>query len=462
MLPTPFGDALASDALADRAADDESRVDLRNMARAFRGYAEDDAAAATTNDDESAAARPDPLCCCEYVSHRGERTHLLSICCNCEEFDTAFDKLLGGRGVSSDSFDAVLADCDDRMRCPNPAGGATRVGVAGVVPILVLPALGAIGGRSAAGLALAAVATLPTVLWWHRRMLRLRRRSRFLLMWLIVSTVLVLAVYENRVPHDRFASQVFGPLLFIATLSLARVLYTDPGCRALLGLGVADAAAAELRGARCPVSGVAVARFDHFCSWLDMPIGAANHRSYLSFVASIAAASAVGGLSLAAEACASPPLRRRATPTTPRARPSSSSAAAPASRSPPPATRSLPPSSSARSSASSAPRRPRLTHYELRHPEHAAHSAEQLDARAAAAAAPPPPPRGAFDRRHLGDFLRETAPICCGAPMANLRRRWLPPELQPLVYEPSPRRVRDPGWWPPSPRDSVVVSYRAG
>ena len=103
-----------------------------------------------------------------------------------------------------------------------------------------------------------------------------------------------------------------------------------------------------------------------------------------------------------------------------------------------------------------------LTHYELRHPEHAAHSAEQLDARAAAAAAPPPPPRGAFDRRHLGDFLRETAPICCGAPMANLRRRWLPPELQPLVYEPSPRRVRDPGWWPPSPRDSVEVSYRAG
>ena len=151
MLPTPFADALASDALADRAADDESRVDLRNMARAFRGYAEDDAAAATANDDESAAARPDPLCCCEYVSHRGERTHLLSICCNCEEFDTAFDKLLGGRGVSSDSFDAVLADCDDRMRCPNPVGGATRVGVAGVVPILVLPALGAIGGRSATG-----------------------------------------------------------------------------------------------------------------------------------------------------------------------------------------------------------------------------------------------------------------------------------------------------------------------
>ena len=463
MLPTPFADALASDALADRAADDESRVDLRNMARAFRGYAEDDAAAATANDDESAAGRPDPLCCCEYVSHRGERTHLLSICCNCEEFDTAFDKLLGGRGVSSDSFDAVLADCDDRMRCPNPMGGASRVGVAGVVPILVLPALGAIGGRSATGLALAAVATLPTVLWWHRRMLRLRRRSRFLLMWLIVSTVLVLAVYENRVPHDRFASQVFGPLLFVATLSLARVLYTDPGCRALLSLGVADAAAAELRGARCPVSGVAVARFDHFCSWLDMPIGAANHRSYLSFVASIAAAAAVGGLSLAAEACASPPLRRRGDPDDAacaalvvfHGRSSVALAAACyaiAAAVLVGALLGFQCSLVARG----------VTHYELRHPEHAAHSAEQLDARAAAAAAPPPPPRGAFDRRHLGDFLRETAPICCGAPMANLRRRWLPPELQPLVYEPSPRRVRDPGWWPPSPRDSVVVSYRAG
>ncbi len=29
----------------------------------------------------------DPLCCCEYRNRRGERAHLLGLCCDCEEVD---------------------------------------------------------------------------------------------------------------------------------------------------------------------------------------------------------------------------------------------------------------------------------------------------------------------------------------------------------------------------------------
>jgi hypothetical protein len=29
----------------------------------------------------------DPLCCCEYRNRRGERAHVLGLCCDCEDLD---------------------------------------------------------------------------------------------------------------------------------------------------------------------------------------------------------------------------------------------------------------------------------------------------------------------------------------------------------------------------------------
>lgn len=39
----------------------------------------------------------DPLCCCEYYASDGSRSHLLGICCDCEELDDACDRLISGR-----------------------------------------------------------------------------------------------------------------------------------------------------------------------------------------------------------------------------------------------------------------------------------------------------------------------------------------------------------------------------
>ena len=32
------------------------------------------------------------LCCCEYWDRDGERYHMLQCCCNCVDFDSAFER----------------------------------------------------------------------------------------------------------------------------------------------------------------------------------------------------------------------------------------------------------------------------------------------------------------------------------------------------------------------------------
>ena len=90
------------------------------------------ASAAYPQDDTS------PLCCCEFFNRRGERTHVLQMCCACEEFDEACDLWVRGSRVGRDRLDEIFAEFDDRMRLPLP-GGAWHVGLPAVVPWLVLP-----------------------------------------------------------------------------------------------------------------------------------------------------------------------------------------------------------------------------------------------------------------------------------------------------------------------------------
>ena len=258
------------------------------------------ASAAYPQDDIS------PLCCCEFFNRRGERTHVLQMCCACEEFDEACDLWVRGSRVGRDRLDEILEEFDDRMRVPLP-GGAWHVGLPAVVPWLVLPLHVLLGSLSVRCFCLSAVVMLPSLLWWHVRTLRLRRRTRLLPSWLLASLAFELLVYWCKgVPHAQpaAATAVVAALIAAALGCLWLVRATDPSSTRR----VADAAGAEARAARCAVCGVQVPRYDHYCAWTDAPIGAANHRAYLGFVASLLAVCAVGGAQLAAAAVAARPL----------------------------------------------------------------------------------------------------------------------------------------------------------
>lgn len=203
-----------------------------------------------------------PLCCCEYLNRHGERAHVLGLCCACEEIDRAADDLVHGQVPSRDRIDEALLELDDRLRLPTP-GGAVHLGVAGTLPWFILPWPLLFGAISARMLLVCAVALVPALAFWHRRVLRLRRRTGFLFWWQLASIAyectaytLLLALHQTRAETALF----FIPLV-TSMLLLFRMQCVD----ATSARGAADEAGANARAARCPVSGHLVPRYDHYC-----------------------------------------------------------------------------------------------------------------------------------------------------------------------------------------------------
>ena len=240
----------------------------------------------------------EPLCCCEYRDRHGHRATILGFFCACDELDQAADRLLTGRGVSGEAFDELISEIDDRLRVPW-FGGAWHIGVPGALPWMLLPWLLLIGGISARFLLLCLALTLPSLLWWHRRTLKLRRRTGLLYSWMLASLAYETCLYAialrfEWLAQSSAATAAFATPLMLALLLLIIIRRVDPTCVE----AIADADAATSRTHRCAVCGVRVPRYDHYCAWVDAPIGAANHRAYIAFVAAMIATCAIGSAQL--------------------------------------------------------------------------------------------------------------------------------------------------------------------
>lgn len=246
------------------------------------------------------------LCCCEYVNSQGEVAHMLQLCCECDAFDRLVDSALSAAppGARREALAKAVAEIDSRIRFAWPfGGGAVHIGLAGLLPPALLLAAGLAAAASFAGLALAALALPALAALAHRLLLRLRVRNGLLLS----ATLHLYTCFSLRYFWASFPRS--GDLANAATIAL--------GCSAALALGGARSpprapppAGSVARAHRCGVTGAHVRRYDHYCGWVDAPIGMGNHRAYVAFVALTAAASAANGahaLAGALAACAEPP-----------------------------------------------------------------------------------------------------------------------------------------------------------
>ena len=243
-----------------------------------------------------------PLCCCEYRDRRGDRVHFLQCCCACEEIDEAASLLFSGQAVGHDHIDQIVREIDDRMRVPMP-GGAWHIGLPAAIPFFLLPPLLLMASISARALVAVAIGMLPLLFWWHRRVLRLRRRSPLLLSWMLASLATEGLLYTMAL---RTGWLQLSPL---AVLAFALPLAVTVGAFGLIKAsevtsvnGVVDEAGALSRAHRCAVCSYRVPRYDHYCAWVDEAIGASNHRAFLLFVVSMLLTCLVGGTQLAAAA----------------------------------------------------------------------------------------------------------------------------------------------------------------
>ncbi|KAG7273334.1 hypothetical protein CRUP_030232 [Coryphaenoides rupestris] len=253
------------------------------------------------------------LCCCEYVNRQGERSHVAACCCDCEDLDEVCDRWLKLQPQTQGSLDRLSAVVSDRLRVPWPWGGARRLDLSVVPPIVLLPVL----------LRLAALHILLGRGAWHSSSLA---HMYFLLLAKVVprggavgptqlAAVTAGAVFTvAAMLHTRREPGVVAAGRGHSTVTYGGARYdTDPafdgegagGREVVLGGGeewVSEEKekkekeeeesvrknwcptcrlARPPRAGHCRICGMCVERLDHHCVWINSCVGQGNHRSFL-------------------------------------------------------------------------------------------------------------------------------------------------------------------------------------
>ncbi|XP_004546775.3 palmitoyltransferase ZDHHC23-B [Maylandia zebra] len=271
------------------------------------------------------------LCCCEYMNRHGQRSHVAACCCDCEDLDDACDRFLKREPQKPESLSQVAAVVTDRIRVPWLWGGARKVDLSIIPPLLLLPALLHLAALHFL-IGMVVLTALPgLVLWYYYFTHRKKGRTLFFLSLALFSLAYMYYLFITEVfPRGDFGLLQLALVSVGVVLTLLALFHTkrDPGilrpneesvhskvayCRnpSLSGgrqdvtmtvanrAGVSEHAEEEMkesnrknwcqacrmvrppRAGHCRICGVCVLRLDHHCVWINSCVGQANHRSFL-------------------------------------------------------------------------------------------------------------------------------------------------------------------------------------
>ncbi|XP_064463469.1 palmitoyltransferase ZDHHC23-B-like [Ornithodoros turicata] len=242
----------------------------------------------------------EPLCCCEYISQFGQRSHVLACLCDCEALDECFDRLFTCRRVSRSTLSRVKLTSMDRLRIPW-AGGAKRVDVDVIFAVILLPSVLLIAclGWTATLFSFLAMPIGLYVIHWHS--IKTKRRTKFFAAWTATSFVMLVGVFQLEVvPYLEilFSENLLLMTAVAFTCICSSIVRSGPGIPAppptdAMSQGITVEEIQEptkcgvchvVRPARCShcsICGHCVLRRDHHCVWLDTCVGEKNHRAFV-------------------------------------------------------------------------------------------------------------------------------------------------------------------------------------
>uniref|UniRef100_A0A3P9KW67 Palmitoyltransferase n=1 Tax=Oryzias latipes TaxID=8090 RepID=A0A3P9KW67_ORYLA len=275
------------------------------------------------------------LCCCEYVNRHGERSHIAACCCDCEDLDDAFDRFFKRDAQKPDSLSQVAAVISDRIRVPWLWGGAQKLDLSIVPPLILLPAMLHLAALHFL-LGLVVLTALPgLVLWYYYFTHRKKGQTLFFLSLALFSLAYMYYLFiaevfpRGDVGPVELAAVTVGVSLTVLVLFHSKrnpgvvrtsreaihstVTYYSPSAdrdsllngrrqdvllTAASQTGFTEPDGPELkesnrnwcsvcqvvrppRAGHCRICGVCVLRLDHHCVWINSCVGQANHRSFL-------------------------------------------------------------------------------------------------------------------------------------------------------------------------------------
>lgn len=163
---------------------------------------------------------PSPLCCCEYYNLRGQRTHLIALCCDCEDLDNAVDQCLKGQGISTEKYEIICKVVSDRIRVPW-FRGAVKFDMETFVPIIILTSSLYFASSGFVFTVLSFVYLPVFVLVFYACTLRNKRKTWFFVSWACTSIVGIYGLFMIYIADKcSYINNIALSLAFILVITL--------------------------------------------------------------------------------------------------------------------------------------------------------------------------------------------------------------------------------------------------
>jgi len=246
------------------------------------------------------------LCCCEYRSERGERSHLLALCCDCDDFDKLVDGMIVGAGADQDRLAGFISTAEDRIRIPW-RGGALRLPVAALTPCILIPAVFWICSLHPY-LLLSFLVLIPLFLYkFARIILRLKPKTKLFFNTSITLSVYLIYLYEVKLVGlfwdlPKIVSPVEN-LVLVAGCITSSLLY-----RRVRWQSRSRKLSGSIDTRFCRICNYNVAGKDHHCIWLDVCISEGNQGSFIVFIFLLSLTSLHAALIFSSSVCPGKPL----------------------------------------------------------------------------------------------------------------------------------------------------------
>jgi len=256
----------------------------------------------THAEDQDQYQDPSPLCCCEYYTNEGDRSHLLGLCCDCEALDLAVDRVVSGREVKSEMIREIIDVVEERLRLPW-RGGAVRIPLGKVLPIIMLPSLLWVATLHPLMLVIVFLLMLPMLfLTVVRTVIKHRPKTQFFLFWSYTSAAYLFYVYQVK------CVGLFWGLPKV--ISWWENLFMVTGSTLSLVLYVRMKSESRRRrnsdGRMCRICEQMVVEKDHHCVWLNMCVSSSNRKMFIMFLTTTSLTAAHLALMLSSAACPGP------------------------------------------------------------------------------------------------------------------------------------------------------------